>query len=998
MIHILSIGINRHIDQEVNDLSLAVSDATAIHSLLEDSFKEIGVSKLLVDQNATKDNILHALDEIKIASTELDTVIVYYSGHGSETYWLIPNDFSKANPFNTSIPMEDLVSIFSEMKCKLGLVLLDCCFSGEAGSKVFNLGLKEKSADASNDDFLNLLSAKGKVIVTASNQGESAWENMRLNHGIFTYHLIRAMSGDVQYKNQESFTFQEFLDYIVPNVQKEANLLGKVQTPTYKCNIEGNVTFPILRKGAKYNEFFPEERNYKTDGNIEDLVKWGITQPVIDIYKNKIEKFNQLQIDAINDYGLFAGDNLIVSAPTSSGKTLIGELAAVKNFFEGKKSIFLLPMKSLVNDKYFDLQSKFGGYGLRIIRSTGDRRDQDLDLKRGKFDLCLMTYEKFGIMLSQSPFILNQLGLILIDELQMINDRTRGVGLEVTMTLLRLQAEMGISPQIIGLSGVIGNLNGLDEWMKARYLKREKRPIPLEESVLTYNGDRRVLTENGDIEEVSKYVQPVNTGTYSGQMVTIPLVKKLLKDGERIIIFRAYIPQTIATARYLINNGINLPPAKKVLDVLPLEDQSNSSKTLHEYLQYGIAFHNSNLTATERELIESDFRDPNGDIKLIIATTTLAMGINTPADSVIIADLERFTDEGTIPFTIADYKNMIGRAGRLGFSVNGKSYIITESNATLDQKWRMYVCGAPEDVVSQFNQDKTEGTLVSIVSFLKKISKENLRLVYFDLFGNYQGVKAKVGWDQEIQNRFTNAFQSLIDAQVFIYEQDNVVLSELGKISGEEGVDIHSVVSLSKSIQSLGNRLLDYNELIFLTLITDELNDFYFPVNSRGEAKEKMTWTSYAYSAGISNIIHLGNTAKILKMFAAIHMYISGKVMNEIEIEIQKHNPDRDFSGKIRGVSDRAKGFVNAVAKVSTALNPQNVYDESLLKEIVTRMELGIPTELLPLSEDPRFDFKRWELIGLKKKGILSVDLMKQNLSEITSLVSKENFVNLEQL
>ena len=81
------------------------------------------------------------------------------------------------------------------------------------------------------------------------------------------------------------------------------------------------------------------------------------------------------------------------------------------------------------------------------------------------------------------------------------------------------------------------------------------------------------------------------------------------------------------------------------------------------------------LTTNSRR---TGYRSPNGGIRVLAATTTLAAGINTPASTVILAENE-FLGQDSRPFTIAEYKNMAGRAGRLGYSEIGKAIILADT-------------------------------------------------------------------------------------------------------------------------------------------------------------------------------------------------------------------------------------------------------------------------------------------------------------------------------
>ncbi|MCG8478436.1 MAG: hypothetical protein MI724_05015, partial [Spirochaetales bacterium] len=132
------------------------------------------------------------------------------------------------------------------------------------------------------------------------------------------------------------------------------------------------------------------------------------------------------------------------------------------------------------------------------------------------------------------------------------------------------------------------------------------------------------------------------------------------------------------------------------LSKLPSGDPSSASADLKKYLGQGTAFHNSHLDREERLIIEESFR--TGELKVIAATTTLAMGVNTPASDVIIVGL----DHPGHPYSVAEYKNIVGRAGRLGYSDRGTSYLVAKEFRNESHYWDHYVLGKPEDLFSRF--------------------------------------------------------------------------------------------------------------------------------------------------------------------------------------------------------------------------------------------------------------------------------------------------------
>jgi len=207
--------------------------------------------------------------------------------------------------------------------------------------------------------------------------------------------------------------------------------------------IDGELTWPIFKPGALFQAAFPERSRPKAERDIQSLAACGFPSDLLEIWASSIPGLNQLQLDAINEFQVLDGGHLVVSAPTSSGKTMIGELAALKGALERKRTLFLLPLKALVNDKHRQFTATYSAFGIRTIRATGDSTDDVPDLMRGRYDICLMTYEKFTAFALGSPHVLEQAGTIVVDEVQMIADKSRGVNLEFIITLLRMRRQRG---------------------------------------------------------------------------------------------------------------------------------------------------------------------------------------------------------------------------------------------------------------------------------------------------------------------------------------------------------------------------------------------------------------------------------------------------------------------------------------------------------------------------------------------------------------------------
>src|SRR5882762_10394830 len=166
-----------------------------------------------------------------------------------------------------------------------------------------------------------------------------------------------------------------------------------------------------------------------------------------------------------------------------------------------------------------------------------------------------------------NPYTLGQLGLIVIDEAQFITDPTRGINVELLLTFVLAAKEKGISPQIIALSAVIGDANNFNQWLRSELLFHTERPVPLIEGGMDRSGTFQFMDETGKegSEQVLKpYDIQVRREKPSAQDLIVPLVRKLVSENEKIIIFRNARGPAQGCANYLAQD-LGLPPASDAL-------------------------------------------------------------------------------------------------------------------------------------------------------------------------------------------------------------------------------------------------------------------------------------------------------------------------------------------------------------------------------------------------------------------------------------------------
>ena len=960
----------------------AVRDAGALHALFLDSLG--GDARLLTDDQATGEAIRTALRDLADESTDSDVVVLTFSGHGTDTHRLVVHDTDANDLPGTSLGLDEFAELLSAIPGRTLFCALDCCFSGGLGARIFSPELQPRSAAMNIPiDILDRFVGDGRVVLTASADDQEAYESPRHGHGLLTYRLIEALQGVDSVLEGNQVNLYRLVNYVTEQVQADAQKMGHVQTPALRGRVEGIPFWPRMAAGERFAELFPNVNQPLATPDVESLIALGFREDLVEVWRGAVRSLNDLQLAAINDHQVLAGHHLVVTAPTSSGKTMIGELAALHAASRRRRTVFLLPMRALVNDKYRQFTGLYDPLGIRTIRATGEHSDDVPALLGGHFDVALLTYEKYSALALGFPHLLDLVDIVVVDEAQILADAGRGANLEFLLTLLNKRRSLSGGPQLITLSAVVGDLDGLDVWLGAGHLHSDVRPVDLKEGVVEVTGQLKYLDTNGAEQTEEGFIQPLPAA--GSRRLLIPLVERLVIEGKKVIVFRQSKGEAVACSVYL-SQTLQLPAAEEAIDLLPDGDQSTTGTTLRQTLAGGVACHSTDLSREERLVVEESFTDPESPLRVVVATPTLAMGVNTPASAVAIVGL---THPGPTPtaYSVAEYKNMVGRAGRLGFTEAGESYLLPEGRLSSHAAWGDYVLGSLEPLRSKLVPDGDPRTLMlrvlaSVPGDTTAVLTEKDVIDFLDLSLAAHQARRDPGLTQWTTEGLRRGFEQLENSQLIEEVGDGYRLTPLGRFAGESGIHVDSIVRLVQVLRPVADGLNSVG-LIAAAQCTVELDDVYMPVNARGRRTEHVRWPQLLGHQGVppalvtalrTTAIDIRTSVQRPKRAAAAAMWIAGEPTDRIEIALTQHMPQRGgISGAVRAVTDRTRDLLPAVAAVIHQLAPHAPVDE-LTERTMLRLELGIPAEMLLPAQLGDVELPRAVWLELCIAGLNTVD------------------------
>lgn len=991
------IGVDRHADANIPDLTGARRDATALWALFSDTLPDIA-ARLVVDADASVAGVREALDQTLGAAAPGDTVIVSFSGHGTHDHRLVTYDTRTDDLAATTLSMSELVKRLKESRADAVVCVLDCCFSGGAPARV----LEDSPIPRGVINPFAEVAGKGLLLIAASNINEQAFELPGSGHGLLTRALISALQTE-----ESPISLPTMLDRVTEEVRAEASRIGVRQTPVFFNYVEGGLTLPALHAGSRFRAAFPETSGVRVTRDIRDLEAFGLPPTVAAAWAEQFKNgLNDLQLEAVNEKRILDGASLLVAAPTSSGKTFIGEMAAARAITERRKAVFLLPYRALTNEKYDQFTQLYGEIlGMRVIRCTGDYADQTAPFVRGRYDLALLTYEMFLNLTVSNPAVLNQIGLVVLDEAQFVTDPSRGISVELLLTHLLAARERGISPQIIALSAVIGDVNNFDAWLGTGRLTTDQRPVPLVEGVLDRCGRFKYLNANGQAQEeqlLPAVAIHVRRKEASAQDVIVPLVQSLVAKGEKVIVFRNQRGKARGCAKYLAKD-LGLAPAANALAALPRHDLSSTSAALRECLANGTAFHTADLTREERAIVEQVFRDPESPVRVLAATTTVAAGINTPASTVILAE-QQFIGEDGREFTVAEYKNMAGRAGRLGFNEEGKAIIIAENAFDRESLFNRYVRGRLEALQSSFDPQHLETWIIRLLAQITRVPRGEVVRLLANSYGGYLAARANPKWRAAMEQRLEGMLTRLIELKIVEQDQEEVQLTLLGRACGRSTLPFKSLLRLVDLLQRTGAQNLNPLRLMALLQVIPEAGG-YTPVMKRGQSESaRRREVTAKYGADVAVALqrfaddewdYYGRC----KRAAVLWDWIHGASIEAIEKQYSPNPYQGTIAhGDVRRFADTTRLHLRSAYQIAAVMFVSEDLTEESIETLLRQLETGLPAKALGLLALP-VTLSRGEYLALHAAGATGVDdFWSLAPSIIAGIVGEERAARLERL
>ncbi|KAK3013328.1 hypothetical protein RJ639_009299, partial [Escallonia herrerae] len=601
------------------------------------------------------------------------------------------------------------------------------------------------------------------------------------------------------------------------------------------------------------------------------------------VYDFRIDKFQRLAVQAF-----LRGSSVVVSAPTSSGKTLIAEAAAVATVARGRRLFYTTPLKALSNQKFREFRETFGDSNVGLL--TGDsaiNKDAQVLIMTTEI-LRNMLYQSVGMVASEGGLF--HVDVIVLDEVHYLSDISRGTVWEEIVIYCPKEV------QLICLSATVANPDELAGWIgqihgKTELVTAAKRPVPLIWHFSTKTTLLPLLDEKGTSmnrklslnylqldsyeDEGSRRRNPRKRGNDSyeveGSRRRISRKREidvsLLSKNDINTIRRSQVPQVIDTlwnlktrdmlpAVWFIFSRKGCDVAIQYVEDYNLLDECEVSEVelaLKRFrikypdavressvkgLLRGVAAHHAGCLPLWKSFIEELFQ--RGLVKVVFATETLAAGINMPARTAVISSLSKRSESGRIQLSTNELLQMAGRAGRRGIDKRGHAVLVQTPYEGAEECCKLLFAGL-EPLVSQFTA--SYGMVLNLLAGAKvtrrsgdpdnvKISRagrtlEEARKLVEQSFGNYVGSNVMLAAKEEL-----NKIQ--IEIEILTAEVSDEVIDKksrkaLSEMTYKEIADLQEELRAEKRLRTDLRRAMELERISALKPLLEELEDGHLP-------------------------------------------------------------------------------------------------------------------------------------------------------------------------
>ena len=376
--------------------------------------------------------------------------------------------------------------------------------------------------------------------------------------------------------------------------------------------------------------------------------------------------------------------HFVVSVPTSSGKTLCGELVIIQELTENPETVcfYVVPTRALVEEKSKELLGKFEQFGYKVASATGALQKDDLESSLfTDIQIIVCTPEKLDLLIRHEDESFRKGSLFIIDETQMIGDAERGLGLEfVVVKLLILKPEA----RIILLSAMLPNSEDFGRWVFGTVASSEWRPTRQRFGEINFNKlkptgcsmDILLYDASGEFDEIQIPIHTFSRRPGSFWEEVVWAVEALRRKGP-VLVFCMRKPRCeqlvgkiveYLKSQRFINYPIKYEAAAPEVEALRrmIAREVSEDFLLRESLAYGVAYHHADLPPRIRIALEHLIS--NNMVEVVVSTTTLAEGVNLPISTVIFEDWMTHVDvrqgRQSEPLDLSKFRNIAGRAGR----------------------------------------------------------------------------------------------------------------------------------------------------------------------------------------------------------------------------------------------------------------------------------------------------------------------------------------------